>query len=629
MSTARPLLLPATLLILLAGCQCGRAAGTCSTKDDCTFKEQPICNPTTHECVACIDDTQCPVGFICGDADTCVPGCRSDHDRCSLGLYCDQGKGCVACVTDGQCGTGRVCKNSGCVDGCSTANPSCPQGLVCDTNSGTCVACVLGTDCTNPQLPVCNPASHSCVECLANADCHDPAHPICDPSSNTCVGCLQDNQCQAGFVCTNRTCTPGCNANQACPTGQHCNTAMGQCVQCLGDNDCSGATPRCDTSTNTCVACLPASDNCPTGEYCRPDHVCEQGCKTGADCPSGTCLPNHSCANCTADSQCAAGQVCSNGTCIEMCSTTVPCGAGKDCCGGHCYDLKNDPVHCGSCTNACGSGDSCCNGSCAALNTPSNCGACGTACGAGQGCCGSTATCTTLNALNNCGACGVTCGADQFCDGTMCRNIVFPEFCANKNVYAIYDGLTLDDAATNTLASTIAQYCSSQTNIVYGQQTNAQWVDQTTGALLLGGGSTVVTAGGPFPNKPVKWLERTDQVTKVYFDTNGIDTYYFKKRVDGSVLVTRPQTYCSTASTQDVFLVELSADPTSGTLALIEYGLCGGGYGTRSGAWFWANTMLPNRASYPNSWYIYEWTDQNANAQPDAIDTFTLLATGQ
>ncbi len=310
-----------------------------------------------------------------------------------------------------------------------------------------------------------------------------------------------------------------------------------------------------------------------------------------------------------------------------MCSATAPCGAGKDCCGGHCYDLSNDAAHCGTCGNACGTGESCCGGSCAALDTAAHCGACGTSCGAGQGCCGSQ--CTDLNALDNCGACNVVCGQDQFCDGTTCRNVVFPEFCANLNVYAIYDQLTLDDAATNLLASTIAQYCSAQTLITYGPQTNPAWVDQTTGALLFGGGTTVVTAGGPFPNKPVKWLERTNMATKVYFSTNGIDTYYFKKRSDDSVLVTRPDTYCTTASTQDVFLVELATDPSSGTLALIAYGLCGGGYGTRSAAWYWANQMLPNRASYPNSWYIYEWTDQNANAQPDATDTFTQLATGQ
>ena len=195
------------------------------------------------------------------------------------------------------------------------------------------------------------------------------------------------------------------------------------------------------------------------------------------------------------------------------------------------------------------------------------------------------------------------------------------------NVYAIHDGQTLDNVATDVLASTIAQNCSSQTMIHTGLQTNPQWIDQTTGALLLGGGSTVVTAGGPFPNLPVKWLERTRMATKVYFATNGVDTFYFRKRSDGSNVVSRASALCSSHS--DIFLVELVTDPTSGTLALISYGLCSGGYGTQTGAWYWANAMLPHLSQYPNSWYIYQWTDTNNDSAPGAADAFTQLATGQ
>src|SRR5205085_2516343 len=101
----------------------------------------------------------------------------------------------------------------------------------------------------------------------------------------------------------------------------------GQCVQCISDAQCSGATARCDPQADRCVACLPGpTDNCPMGEYCRYDHVCERGCKTGADCPSGTCLTDHSCSNCTMDSQCAAGEVCQAGSCIAACGPNNPCG---------------------------------------------------------------------------------------------------------------------------------------------------------------------------------------------------------------------------------------------------------------------------------------------------------------
>lgn len=610
---------------VLSACTCAPGV-TCSTREDCTDAQKPYCAPALGRCVECIEDSMCQDGFVCNAEGRCEAGCREPDTRCSLGRICVAGTGCVECQEDAQCGPGHVCANDACVPGCSAANPVCPQGTVCDVNAGRCVGCVDQGDCTTAPLLLCDPASQTCVECIGASDCHDPMKPVCDPTSHTCVRCAGDSDCPAGSVCTNNACVPGCSASHPCPTGQVC-TAGGQCVQCESDANCSGATPRCDVGSHTCVPCLPgASDNCPAGQYCRNDFVCERGCKTGADCPSGVCQADHSCAACTRDNECAAGRVCQNGTCIDACSPTAACGAGLDCCSGHCKNFQNDVANCGACGHTCSGGQACCGAGCADLqNDPNNCGACGTVCGAGATCC--AGQCKALNTLANCGTCGNACGVDQFCDGMTCRNQTFPEFCANRNVYAIRDGITLDDAATNVLASTIQQYCSSQTTLQYGPQTNAAWVDQTTGALLLGGGSTVVTAGGPFPNKVVKWLERTNQNTKVYFSSNGLDTFYFKKRLDDSIVVSRLSTWCN--PNRDVFLVELATDPTSSTLALIAYGLCSPGNGTQTGAWYWANVMLPNKSSYPDSWYLYEWNDTNMNSLPDLTDTFTQLASGR
>lgn len=605
----------------LASCTCAPGV-TCTQPRDCVDESKPYCAPALGACVQCIEDQQCGEGKVCNTEGKCEVGCN-EHS-CPLGKACKPGTGCVDCLTDSQCGAGKVCKQNTCVPGCSRTNPNCPNTMACDVDAGSCVGCVTNTNCLPPGPPVCDPTTHTCVECTTGTDCRDPQHPVCNPSTNTCVECTGDTECPAGKVCQTNVCVPGCNANHPCPMGSVCN-GQGQCVQCVDDNHCSGTTPRCDQTTHTCVPCLPGSgDNCPMGQYCRPDKVCERGCKTGADCPGGVCLPDHSCQQCTDDKQCAAGSVCQNGTCVAACSANNPCGTGRDCCNGHCEDTKNDAKNCGTCGLACGANGSCCNGNCRKLDTANDCGACGVTCSTTQGCCG--AQCIALNTLQNCGACGNACGPDQFCDGIACRNQVFPEFCANTKVYAIRDGNAPDDTATNMLASTILQYCSSQTHVEYGPQTNPAWVDQDAGTLLLGGGSTVVTAGGPFPNKPVKWLERTRQVTKVYFDTNKIDTFYFKKRSDSSVLVTRLQSWCT--PNRDVFVVELATDPISGTLALVSYGLCSGD-GTQTGAWYWANVMLPNRNQYTDSWYLYEWTDTNTNGQADSTDTYTKLGSGR
>ena len=576
-------------LSFFSSCACNVAGSSCTTEQDCTNPSASKCDGNGY-CVGCVIDEHCAEGAICLNG-ACEPGCRSDTDRCPMGI-CKAGVGCVACVLDSQCGAGMVCSNNACVPGCSAQNPACPSGLVCDAARGQCVECTDSTTCTNAPLVVCNPTTHTCVQCTTGADCHDPNRPVCDPSTNTCVGCFSNANCPNG-VCQNQ-----------------------RCVQCLSDAQCGGATPRCDPATNACVACLPgATDNCPNGQYCRPDFRCEQGCKTGTDCPSGVCLPNHSCQACTADAQCAAGNICQNGTCVGACGTNSPCGANQTCCSGRCEALQTDSM---------------------------NCGACGRACGTNQACCASS--CRSTTTLTDCGSCGVTCGVDQFCDGAGCQNKTFPNFCANRNVVAIRDGIPLDNTATTMLASTITQYCSATTTLTFGDDTDPAFVDQDGGALLQGGGSTVVTAGGPFPNLPVKWLERTRKVTKVYFSNNVPGTeFYFKQRLAPDagmadpILVTKLQAACAAVGADggtggahsDVFVIELAIDPTSGTLALVTYGLCSPGNGTQAAAWYWANVMLPNRAAYPDSWYIYEWTDTNSDGVLQMTDTFTRLASGQ
>ncbi len=646
-----PLVRSSPLLVLsliVSACQCQppAAAKPCTVNADCPTAQ--VCNTVDDSCVECVDDSGCASGLclpdntcskcgpnarctqgqVCGADGACRDGCETMSAGCPAGSYCLPGSStCVACTHDSHCGEGAVCDLSTheCRPGCSQQNPRCAPGLVCDVAAGTCVGCLTHANCP-PQQPACNPATHTCVGCLSNGDCRTAAAPFCDVANQRCVQCLTDPECGAGQVCLLGACTPGCSAaNPQCPMGQTCNTTQGQCVQCVTDAQCGGATPRCEPGSNRCVACLPGpNDNCPAGQYCRADFICERGCKTGADCPSGMCLADHSCSNCTMDSQCSAGQVCQGGNCIAACSASNPCGAGKQCCSSHCVDFQNDPNNCGACGNTCGAGQGCCNGTCANLDTSAHCGACGTSCNAGYGCC--SGACRSTTSLTDCGGCNVTCTANQFCDGTACRNITFPEFCANPKVYVIYDGIANDDAATNSLASTIAANCPAMTMIQYGPQSNAQWVDQTTGALLLGGGSTVVTAGGPFANKPVKWMERTSLTTKVYFSTNGIDTFYFKRRSDNATLVTQPASTCS--SHHDVLLVELARDPNSGTLALIAYGVCSGGYGTQAAGWYYANVMLPNKSAYPDSWYLFEWTDTNNDSLPNVGDTFLRLASG-
>ena len=247
-----------------------------------------------------------------------------------------------------------------------------------------------------------------------------------------------------------------------------------------------------------------------------------------------------------------------------------------------------------------------------------------TGCPAGQGCCDDV--CKPLDTLTDCGSCGNACVAGDFCDGTKCDAPTPPNFCDNQNVYVIHDGIATDNTAADVMASTITANCPSTVKVHTADQTDPMLVDQTTGQPLAGSGVTYVLGGGPFPDMPLRWLEQTQQATKVYFDAPDGVSFYWKSRANDSTIAMMPGTQCSPH--RDQFLTELVTDPKSGTLSLIGYGACSGSAGTRAAAWYYANVLLPNRMQYPDSWYVIEWSDTDGSGTPTMLDTFTILAHG-
>ena len=93
------------------------------------------------------------------------------------------------------------------------------------------------------------------------------------------------------------------------------------------------------------------------------------------------------------------------------------------------------------------------------------------------------------------------------------------------------------------------------------------------------------------------------------------------ERPNATPVATMPGSSCSAHA--DQFGSELVTDPSSGTLSLVGYGACSGGKGTDAAAWYYANVILPNKASYPDSWYVFSWSDTNNDSIPNGGDTFT------
>jgi hypothetical protein len=325
------------------------------------------------------------------------------------------------------------------------------------------------------------------------------------------------------------------------------------------------------------------------------------GARVGdAECGAGTVLDvaTADCVQCLDSTSCPSGNYCSaERVCVAGCTSEADCGAGQGCCDHQCVDTTSNAA---------------------------SCGACGVVCGAEQGCC--EGACRALDTLADCGACGNTCNTGDFCDGSACNTPTYPNFCANKTVYVIHDGITPDNHAADLMASTISANCPSDVVVHTADQTDPALVDQHTGQPIAGSGVTYVLGGGPFPNMPLKWLERTHAITKIYFDAPDGINFYWRARANNTAVATMPGNACS--SHRDQFLTELVTDPMSGTLSLVGYGACSGGKGTLAAAWYYANVLLPNKASYPDSWYVFGWSDTNNNSAPDTGDTFTVLAHG-
>jgi len=314
------------------------------------------------------------------------------------------------------------------------------------------------------------------------------------------------------------------------------------------------------------AACGPKATGDTTGTVADAD----QGCLTNR-CNAGQfCSTDNTCqSGCGSDTDCSAGQYCTpNHTCEPGCSVDSECGSGAACCGN---------------------------------------------------------ACKPLDTLTDCGSCGNACGSGEFCSGTTCEAPIYPNFCDNKTVYVIHDGIAADNSAADLMASTITANCPPDVMVHTADQTDPTLVDQTTGQPLGGTGVTYVLGGGPFPNKPLKWLERTNDITKIYFDAPDGINFYWRDRT-GTAVATMPGSTCS--AHRDQFITELVTDPMSGTLSLIGYGACSGGHGTLSAAWFYANVLLPNRMQYTDSWYVFDWTDTDNDSAPSAGDTFTVLAHG-
>ena len=135
------------------------------------------------------------------------------------------------------------------------------------------VYCDEKTPCGNPSLPHCNLVMSECVATTQTSDAGIDAGPSCHAAAdcNAAMPVCEASQCRA---CTGASDDAACAARSAMTP--RCAPMGGACVAC-----------RADTQAMDCMTA--------TAPVCGTDNTC-RGCRMNAECTSGACLFDGSCA---------------------------------------------------------------------------------------------------------------------------------------------------------------------------------------------------------------------------------------------------------------------------------------------------------------------------------------------
>jgi hypothetical protein len=142
----------------------------------------------------------------------------------------------------------------------------------------------------------------------------------------------------------------------------------------------------------------------------------------------------------------------------------------------------------------------------------------------------------------------------------------------------------------------------------------------TTGQPVAGADELLVVAGGNFFAHISNFTE-TSSLAPIYSQQAGATDEYLS-RASGAVVATF-------SSTEDpshyYFVVQFMRDPVSGSLILNLQGFFA--KATAIAASYFASELLPQLSSLTKSWYVYEWTDANANQMVEPAEV-TIVDSG-
>ena len=234
---------------------------TCATTEPC--RRDGMCNPGTAACVP----PALPAGTTAGNQ---TPGdCQKSQCNGDGSLVSINDDGDVPADDGNQC-TGEVCLAGAPTHPARPAGTMCTQsgGSVCD-GAGSCVACVLATDCPGTDTDCSRRAciSGACNTLFTPSGVPTSVQTLGDCLSNQCDGAgnvvsvTDDNDIPADTnVCTFDLCTAGVPSNPASPAGTTCGSSQvcdgaGSCIGCITSQDCPGSDTECGVRTCNAGVC--------------------------------------------------------------------------------------------------------------------------------------------------------------------------------------------------------------------------------------------------------------------------------------------------------------------------------------------------------------------------------------
>lgn len=285
-------------------CETGADCGQCEQCIDgvCVSKCKDGEKCLDNTCVECVNNTECPPGFICING-TCV----------CLGKINDRGE-CVECLGDNDCSVCATCSGGKCVE------KECQNNLIC-----------IGGDCSCPKGTKYDLETNSCIPTGCDNDSQCGECEICVAGNCQPVVCPEGYKCVGGecvyWPCTNVTCSNGADC------GEDCGCLNGECVPCY-ILECSGECAealgcKCNVDTQKCEPV----DNC--YDYCDGETPClNQNCtcynNTCVSCENFPCDPN----DCDSRDNCGcSGGNCEGGNgCKDKLEIKKDCGTNKTDC---------------------------------------------------------------------------------------------------------------------------------------------------------------------------------------------------------------------------------------------------------------------------------------------------------